>query len=84
VSARASPASSTIPLLQSFHGLLLRFQAAHNLLPGRAVDARQVLEAAIDTPLKPLRRHAMRFRICARPPSSPSVWRRRSKYWVEN
>jgi signal transduction histidine kinase len=35
-------------LLQSFHGLLLRFQAAHNLLPGRAVDARQVLEAAID------------------------------------
>jgi signal transduction histidine kinase len=35
-------------LLQSFHGLLLRFQAAHNLLPGRAVDARQVLETAID------------------------------------
>src|SRR5204862_2653241 len=35
-------------LLQSFHGLLLRFQAAYNLLPGRAVDARQVLEAAID------------------------------------
>jgi signal transduction histidine kinase len=35
-------------LLQSFHGLLLRFQAAHNLLPGRVVDARQVLEAAID------------------------------------
>jgi ligand-binding sensor domain-containing protein/signal transduction histidine kinase len=35
-------------LLQSFHGLLPRFQAAHNLLPGRAVDARQVLEAALD------------------------------------
>ena len=35
-------------LLQSFHGLLLRFQAAHNLLPGRVVDAMQVLEAAID------------------------------------
>jgi signal transduction histidine kinase/ligand-binding sensor domain-containing protein len=35
-------------LLQSFHGLLLRFQAAHNLLPGRAVDAKEVLEAAID------------------------------------
>jgi signal transduction histidine kinase len=35
-------------LLQSFHGLLLRFQAAHNLLPGRAVDARQVLETAIN------------------------------------
>src|SRR5246500_30814 len=35
-------------LLQSFHGLLLRFQAAHNLLPGRAVDARQVLKPALD------------------------------------
>jgi signal transduction histidine kinase len=35
-------------LLQSFHGLILRFQAAHNLLPGRAVDARQVLETALN------------------------------------
>ncbi len=35
-------------LLQGFHGLLLRFQAAHNLLPGRAADARQVLESALD------------------------------------
>ena len=35
-------------LLQSFQGLLLRFQAAINLLPGRAADARQVLEAAVD------------------------------------
>jgi len=35
-------------LLQSFHGLLMRFQAAHNLLPGRAADARQVLETALD------------------------------------
>jgi signal transduction histidine kinase/ligand-binding sensor domain-containing protein len=35
-------------LLQSFHGLLLRFQAAHNLLPGRAIDARQVLRTALD------------------------------------
>ena len=35
-------------LLQSFHGLLPRFQAAVNLLPGRAADARQVLEAAVD------------------------------------
>ncbi len=35
-------------LLQSFHGLLLRFQAVHNLLPGRAADARQVLETALD------------------------------------
>jgi signal transduction histidine kinase/ligand-binding sensor domain-containing protein len=35
-------------LLQSFHGLLPRFQAAHNLLPGRIADAQQVLEAAVD------------------------------------
>ena len=35
-------------LLQGFHGLLLRFQAAHNLLPGRAADARQILESALD------------------------------------
>ena len=39
-------------LLQSFHGLLLRFQAAVNLLPGRGADARQVLEAAVDDAAK--------------------------------
>ena len=35
-------------LLQSFHGLLMRFQAVQNLLPGRVADARQVLETALD------------------------------------
>ena len=35
-------------LLQRFHGLLMRFEAAHNLLPGRAADAKQVLESALD------------------------------------
>ncbi len=35
-------------LLQSFHGLLLRFQAAINLLPERPAEARKVLENAID------------------------------------
>ena len=35
-------------LLQSFHGLMPRLQAVVNLLPGRASDARQVLEAAVD------------------------------------
>ena len=35
-------------LLQSFHGLLPRFQAASNLLPTRAIDAKQVLETALD------------------------------------
>jgi signal transduction histidine kinase/ligand-binding sensor domain-containing protein len=35
-------------LLQSFHGLLLRFQTAFDLLPARPADARQVLGSAID------------------------------------
>jgi signal transduction histidine kinase len=35
-------------LLQSFQGLLLRFQAATNLLPGRPEEARKALESAID------------------------------------
>jgi len=35
-------------LLQSFHGLLLRFQAATNLLPERPAEARKTLEGAID------------------------------------
>ena len=35
-------------LLQSFHGLLPRFQAVQNLLPGRVAEARKVLEAAVD------------------------------------
>jgi signal transduction histidine kinase/ligand-binding sensor domain-containing protein len=35
-------------LLQSFHGLVLRFQAASNLLPTRPDDAKNRLDAAID------------------------------------
>ena len=35
-------------LLQSFNGLLLRFQAVSNLLPARPQDAKQRLEDAID------------------------------------
>ncbi len=35
-------------LMQSFQGLLLRFQAATNLLPGRPEEARKTLESAID------------------------------------
>jgi signal transduction histidine kinase len=35
-------------LLQSFHGLLLRFQAATNLLPERPEEAKQSFESAID------------------------------------
>ncbi len=35
-------------LLQSFQGLLLRFQGATNLLPSRPAEAKQTLESAID------------------------------------
>jgi signal transduction histidine kinase/ligand-binding sensor domain-containing protein len=35
-------------LLQSFHGLLLRFQAVSNLLPTRPAEAKQTLDSAID------------------------------------
>jgi signal transduction histidine kinase/streptogramin lyase len=35
-------------LLQSFHGLIFRFQAAVNLLPARPTDAKQTLESALD------------------------------------
>jgi signal transduction histidine kinase/ligand-binding sensor domain-containing protein len=35
-------------LLQSFQGLLLRFQAVDNVLPGRPDEAKQRLESAID------------------------------------
>jgi len=34
-------------LLQSLHGLMLKFQAACNMLPGRPEDARKTLERAI-------------------------------------
>src|SRR5215831_13351522 len=35
-------------LLQSFHGLLLRFRAVSNLLPARPQEAKERLEDAID------------------------------------
>jgi signal transduction histidine kinase len=35
-------------LLQSFHGLMLRFQTARNMLPGRPAEAAKVLESALD------------------------------------
>jgi len=39
-------------LLQSFQGLLLRFQAATNFLPERPAEARKTLESAIDQAAK--------------------------------
>ena len=35
-------------LLQSFHGLLMRFQTVSQLLPGRPLDAKEKLDSAID------------------------------------
>ena len=39
-------------LLQSFHGLMLRFQAVSNLLPTRPAEAKQTLDSAIDEAAK--------------------------------
>ncbi len=69
-------------LLQSFQGVLLRFQAVHSFLPGRVAEAKHVLETALDDAAKLLPRHAMRFRICAGPQLSPAVWRKPLKLWV--
>jgi signal transduction histidine kinase len=41
-------------LLQSFHGLLLRFQTVSHLLPERAVEAKEKLDSAIDQAAKAL------------------------------
>jgi len=35
-------------LLQSFQGLMLRFQAVAEMLPARPMDAKKVLEGALD------------------------------------
>jgi signal transduction histidine kinase len=35
-------------LLQSFHGVIFRFQTVDNLLPSRPVEAKQTLESALD------------------------------------
>ena len=35
-------------LLQSFHGLLLRFQTVDNMLPDRPIEAKERMESAID------------------------------------
>lgn len=35
-------------LLQSFHGLMLRFQTIDNMLPGRPAEAKRALEEALD------------------------------------
>jgi signal transduction histidine kinase len=39
-------------LLQSFHGLLLRFQTASYLLPDRAIEAKEKLDSAIERAAK--------------------------------
>ena len=47
-SEHASRANLHDTLLQSFHGLLLRFQTVSMLLPDRAVEAKAHLDSAID------------------------------------
>ena len=52
-------------LLQSFHGLLLRFQAVSNLLPARLQEAKERLEDAIDQTAKPSPRVATPCKVRA-------------------
>jgi signal transduction histidine kinase/ligand-binding sensor domain-containing protein len=42
-------------LLQNFHGLNFRFQAAHNLLPARPGDAKQTLKSALEDSIQSIR-----------------------------
>jgi signal transduction histidine kinase len=52
-------------LLQGFQGLMFRLQAVRDLLPGRASEAMQALDVALDRGAKPLRKAGIRWRTCA-------------------
>jgi signal transduction histidine kinase len=53
-------------LLQSFHGLLLRFQTVSTLLPDRAAEAKAMLDSSIEQAADAITEAAMRCRRCAR------------------
>ena len=54
-------------LLQSFHGVLLRFQTAFQLLPERPVEAKEKLETRSSRLLRRSRKAGTRSRDCATP-----------------
>ena len=52
-------------LLQSFHGLLLRFQTVSQLLPERPIEAKEKLDSAIEQAADASPKAGMRCRDCA-------------------
>jgi signal transduction histidine kinase len=64
-------------LLQSFHGLLLRFQTVFQLLPERPMDAKEKLGSAIEQAAAAITEGRMRCRDCAIPQCRATIsrWR---------
>ena len=62
-------------LLQSFHGLLLRFQTVSQLLPERPVEAKEKLEARSSRPPTRSPKAGMRCRDCAIPQCKATISR---------
>jgi hypothetical protein len=62
-------------LLQSFHGLLLRFQTASYLLPDRPAEAKERLDGAIAQRRRRSPRAGTRCKACGRRPSNVTISR---------
>ena len=64
-------------LLQSFHGVLLRFQTVSQLLPERPMEAKDKLDSAIEQAAEAITEAGMRCRDCAIPQLKPMIlhWR---------
>ena len=61
-------------LLQSFHGLLLRFQTVFQLLPDHPMEAKEKLDSAIEQAARRSPRGGMRCRDCVIPYSNAMIW----------
>jgi signal transduction histidine kinase len=62
-------------LLQSFQGLLLRFQSVLKILPERPLEARQRLESALDQATGAIAEGRDAVQGCGRRPSRPMISR---------
>ena len=61
-------------LLQFFHGLMFRFQAARNMLPRSPESAMRTLDEAISNTRMPSPRAAMQFTTYAPIPLKMEIW----------
>jgi signal transduction histidine kinase len=61
-------------LLQSFNGLLLRFQRVSNLLPTRPAEAKETLDSAIDQAAQAITEGGMPCRGCGHRRRWPTTW----------